>query len=138
MAPNEKCEVYNYNHAEFNQKDPLRRENFVKIEEAVELSFKDKLYDAFANVTVEPCLLLLVTGSVINEMASQNLQLEKACRVNLNFSSAICDFLRQQDNVGQNVYESQTETIDKCTHMEYLFNNNVALDQIKLGTEKYS
>lgn len=99
MDPNEKCEVYNYNHAEFNEKDPLRRENFVKIEEAVELIFKDKLYDAFANVTVEACRLLLVTGSVINEMA------------NLNDSSAICDFLRQQDNVGHNVYESQTQKL---------------------------
>ncbi|CAB3244241.1 unnamed protein product [Arctia plantaginis] len=44
-------------------------------------------------------------------MASQNLQLEKACRVNLNFSTEICDSLILQDGEAHSDYERDTQQL---------------------------
>lgn len=48
-------------------------------------------------VSVEPMLLLYVAPSVLASLAMQNLNLEKACRVNLAFNSTVCDALTRRD-----------------------------------------
>lgn len=52
-----------------------------------------------------------MTASTLHNMASQNLQLEKACRVNLNFSTEICDSLIQQDGDIHSDYERETQQL---------------------------
>lgn len=64
------------------------------------MSFKEKLKYVKSNITVEPVLALFVMPSVLAGLATQNLNLEKACRVNLGFADAICNDLRlrKRDN----------------------------------------
>lgn len=64
------------------------------------LSFRERLRIIKENITVEPIMLCYVTPSILSSFATQNLNLEKACRVNLDYSEAICDalYLRQTEN----------------------------------------
>ncbi|XP_063890216.1 lysosomal proton-coupled steroid conjugate and bile acid symporter SLC46A3 [Helicoverpa armigera] len=75
------------------------------------LSFSEKLVDVFKNITLEPSLLLFVVSAMIIVTASQNLNLEKACRVNLNFTDEICDSLKSQNIESQNEYERETQKL---------------------------
>lgn len=52
-------------------------------------------------VTVEPCLILYLLGMVLSSIANQNLLMDKTCRGNLNYDSAICDALISRD-IGDN------------------------------------
>lgn len=99
-----------HNHVEPTEVDPLR-EDVPRDSEKIVLKFGDKIINVFTNITVEPCIFLMVTGTMITNMASQNLQLEKACRVNLNFSTEICDSLRLQDGIAHNDYEREIQIL---------------------------
>lgn len=49
------------------------------------------------NVTVEPLLGIFIVSSVLGSLATQNLNLQKSCRVNLNMSDAVCTALEKRD-----------------------------------------
>lgn len=68
--------------------------------EVQDMSFLEKLRYVKSNVTVEPVLALFVMPSVLAIMATQNLNLDKACRVNLEFGDSVCNDLRlrKRDN----------------------------------------
>lgn len=102
--------IYNYNHVEPTEEDPLRQEDELEEQEEPQ-TFCEKVIYFFKNVTVEPPLFLFIVANMINSIASSNLNLEKACRVNLNFSDAICDSLRTQDVDASNVYERDTQNL---------------------------
>lgn len=57
-------------------------------------------------ITVEPLLACYVMPSVLASLAIQNLNLEKACRVNKNYGEDICDRLIQQ-NASNLTYEER-------------------------------
>ncbi|XP_023940068.2 solute carrier family 46 member 3-like [Bicyclus anynana] len=63
-------------------------------------SFWQKLKYVRENITVEPVLGLFVMPSVLAMLATQNLNLDKACRVNLQFDDAVCTdlSLRKREN----------------------------------------
>lgn len=63
-------------------------------------SFREKLRYIATNITVEPMLICYIMPSVLSSLATQNLALDKACRVNLNYGTEICDALlsRQTSN----------------------------------------
>lgn len=63
-------------------------------------SFGAKLRHVLRNVTVEPVMILFITPSVLASLAVQNLNLEKACRVNLAYPSATCDALSARNTTG--------------------------------------
>ncbi|KAJ8919035.1 hypothetical protein NQ315_016941, partial [Exocentrus adspersus] len=48
------------------------------------------------NITVEPMLACYIIPSVLASLATQNLNLEKACRVNLGYSKEVCDALTER------------------------------------------
>lgn len=50
-----------------------------------------------SHVTVEPMLACYVIPSVLAMLATQNLNLEKACRVNLKYPKHVCDALSRRD-----------------------------------------
>lgn len=62
-----------------------------------ELGFLDKIQYIWSNMTVEPLLALYIMPSVLSGLATQNLNLEKACRVNLDYGDVICDALSRRD-----------------------------------------
>lgn len=49
------------------------------------------------NITVEPLLAFYIIPSILASLATQNLNLEKACRVNLAYSEDVCDALTRRD-----------------------------------------
>ncbi|GBP87761.1 hypothetical protein EVAR_28643_1 [Eumeta japonica] len=56
-------------------------------------TFREKLRYLKDNITVEPALACYVVPGVIGRLATQNLNLDKACRVNLGYDRDVCDAL---------------------------------------------
>lgn len=50
--------------------------------------------------TVEPCLFVYMLCTAISSLAVGNMHLEKACRVNFNFSEDVCDRIRDRNTTG--------------------------------------
>ncbi|XP_049865727.1 proton-coupled folate transporter-like isoform X1 [Pectinophora gossypiella] len=63
------------------------------------------------NITVEPTMALFVLPAILTILTTQNLSLEKACRVNLNFTDEICRSLKLQQVDTQNEYEKATQQL---------------------------
>ncbi|XP_063839382.1 proton-coupled folate transporter-like [Ostrinia nubilalis] len=66
---------------------------------------------AFRKVTVEPTVLLFIMGYMIASLATTNLSLQKACRVNLNFSDEICTAMNDQTLDSQNEFEREAQRL---------------------------
>lgn len=75
------------------------------------LTFMERLKIIKANTTVEPIMACYVMPSVLASLAIQNLNLEKACRVNLNISSEICDALNRRETENYTDYEEQVQRL---------------------------
>ncbi|KYB26354.1 hypothetical protein TcasGA2_TC033817 [Tribolium castaneum] len=61
------------------------------------LTLRSKLRLVFNNITVEPILVCFVLPCVMANLATQNLNMDKACRVNLHLSEQVCDGLALRD-----------------------------------------
>ena len=57
--------------------------------------------NVFRNITVEPIVFLYLLNGCTYTIVFQNLQIEKACRVNLNQTETVCGNLK--DPANQNV-----------------------------------
>ncbi|XP_050538933.1 uncharacterized protein LOC126904197 isoform X2 [Daktulosphaira vitifoliae] len=55
-----------------------------------------KIKYVIQNITVEPILAIFQISSVLSSLTTQNLNLQKACRVNLNMSREICSGLENK------------------------------------------
>uniref|UniRef100_A0A2M4AAV7 Putative adenylate cyclase n=1 Tax=Anopheles triannulatus TaxID=58253 RepID=A0A2M4AAV7_9DIPT len=60
-------------------------------------SLREKYLYFKRSITVEPMLACYIMPSVLAGLATQNLNLEKACRVNLAYGDEICDALTRRD-----------------------------------------
>lgn len=60
------------------------------------LSFGSRAKYILNNITVEPLLAFFIVSSVLGNLTTQNLNLQKSCRVNLNMSDAICTALEKR------------------------------------------
>ncbi|KAK3928682.1 Proton-coupled folate transporter [Frankliniella fusca] len=63
------------------------------------------------NITVEPMLAMYTIPSVLSSLATQNLNLEKACRVNLGYSDEVCDALTRRDTANYTFEESEVQRL---------------------------
>ena len=54
--------------------------------------------NVFRNITVEPIVFLYLLNGCTYTIVFQNLQIEKACEVNLNQTADICDNLNDPSN----------------------------------------
>lgn len=101
--------------------DDLKHEMEVELNEKAPLKGNTELVERkscvqrccfiFSNITVEPCMFLFVFPLIVCILTSQNLILEKTCRVSLNFSEEICDSLKLQTIEGENQYERDVQHI---------------------------
>lgn len=55
-------------------------------------------------LTVEPLVFCYVVPVLITALTDQNMYLEKACRVNMNYSSSLCDELMLRNTTGIEEY----------------------------------
>lgn len=94
----------------------LDKEHEAKIEKNEEdpwegLSHFQKLRRMISLITVEPILACYVMPSVLSVLATQNLYLEKACRVNLQFDHHICDALTRRETANYTAEEEAVQTL---------------------------
>ncbi|XP_045483800.1 tetracycline resistance protein, class H-like [Harmonia axyridis] len=66
-----------------------------------------KVKYAVTHITVEPLVFFYILPGVMGLLTTQNLNLEKACRVNLQFNESVCDAMLNRDQTG---YETYHET----------------------------
>ncbi|XP_045521450.1 proton-coupled folate transporter-like [Pieris brassicae] len=71
----------------------------------------EKIKYVKCNITVEPVLALFVMPSVLAMLATQNLNLDKACRVNLEFSDAVCEDLRLRKRANHTFEEDEVQKL---------------------------
>lgn len=76
-----------------------------------DLNFIQKARHMFSLITVEPILACYVMPSVLSALATQNLYLEKACRVNLAFEHHICDALTKRETENYTMEEEAVQTL---------------------------
>lgn len=77
--------------------------------------FSEKLTFIRENITVEPLLAGLIIPSVISMFTMANLNLDKACRVNLQFGDEICDALVKRSNNNYSFYETEVQKLISST-----------------------
>jgi len=75
-------------------------------------TFREKLAYIRNNITVEPTLACYIMPSVLAMLATQNLNLEKACRVNLAYPNEVCDALSARDTANYTKEESEVSGAD--------------------------
>ncbi|KAL3289020.1 hypothetical protein HHI36_003463 [Cryptolaemus montrouzieri] len=63
-------------------------------------SFWKKFKYIITHITVEPIVFLYILASTMNSLVTQNLSLEKACRVNLHLNESICDAMVLRNRSG--------------------------------------
>lgn len=76
-------------------------------------TFCQKLKVIFTNITVEPIMMCYILPSVMSVIATQNLNLEKACRVNLQLDIDTCNALtaKNESFVGYKIAERQVQQL---------------------------
>ncbi|CAF4900915.1 unnamed protein product [Pieris macdunnoughi] len=82
-----------------------------KTDDWIDLNFFQKAKRLISLITVEPILAGYVMPSVLSALATQNLYLEKACRVNLAFDHHICDALTKRDTANYTFEEEAVQTL---------------------------
>lgn len=100
--------------------NPVETTNDEKNEEKKKLTLGERLTLIKNNTTVEPILFCYIIPGMLSSLAIQNLYLEKACRINLNYSTEICDALnlRQTEN-----YTNEEQEVQRVTASVTLWKN---------------
>ncbi|KAL0125340.1 hypothetical protein PUN28_004466 [Cardiocondyla obscurior] len=73
------------------------------------MSMRQKWSFLTSNITVEPMVACYVIPSVLSQLATQNLILEKACRVNLAYSDEVCSALTARNTTGYEAEETAVQ-----------------------------
>ncbi|KAK5649903.1 hypothetical protein RI129_000932 [Pyrocoelia pectoralis] len=75
------------------------------------LNMKEKYAYISSHITVEPMVACYIMPSVLASLATQNLNLEKACRVNLGYSTEVCDALTTRNTLNYTKEESEVQQL---------------------------
>ncbi|KAJ2947158.1 hypothetical protein O0L34_g16516 [Tuta absoluta] len=75
------------------------------------MKFTEKLKYMKSNISVEPVLALFVMPSVLAALATANLNLDKACRVNLGFGDSVCTDLRRRIRANHTAEEDDVQKL---------------------------
>lgn len=76
-----------------------------------ELKWREKYEVIKANITVEPMIACYIMPCVLASLATQNLSIEKACRVNLAYPDEICDALSRRDTANYTKEEAEVQQL---------------------------
>lgn len=64
-----------------------------------DMTYAEKFRYIYGKITLEPMVACFVLPSMLLMLGVQNLNLEKACRVNLGYNKTVCDALRIRDTL---------------------------------------
>ncbi|KAG5673159.1 hypothetical protein PVAND_003227 [Polypedilum vanderplanki] len=76
-----------------------------------EMNFREKCKHVRKNITIEPMLAFYIMPSVLAGLATQNLNLEKACRVNLAYGDTVCDALAARETANYTEEEKAVQQL---------------------------
>lgn len=76
-----------------------------------QMTLREKCRFFWENITVEPVLAFYIMPSVFASLATQNLNLEKACRVNLAYSKEVCDALSNRETANYTLEEAAVQQL---------------------------
>lgn len=76
-----------------------------------EMNFKERCRHIKDSITIEPMLACYIMPSVLAGLATQNLNLEKACRVNLAYGDEICDALSARNTANYTEQERNVQSL---------------------------
>lgn len=92
-------------------KESEKKSDDVKSINWKQLTIREKCRFFWDNITVEPVLAFYIMPSVFASLATQNLNLEKACRVNLAYSKEVCDALSNRDTANYTAEEAAVQQL---------------------------
>jgi PCFT/HCP family folate transporter-like MFS transporter 1/3 len=75
------------------------------------MTYRQKWEYFMANITVEPMLACYIMPCVLAMLATQNLNLEKACRVNLRYDEKVCAALTARETANYTEQETQVQQL---------------------------
>lgn len=97
---------------------PIEKQSQEKISSTSSQSFRwrtksivEKIRYIREHTTVEPMLACYIMPSVLASLATQNLNLEKACRVNLKYEPHICDALADRNTANYTEEEAAVQLL---------------------------
>lgn len=76
-----------------------------------EMVWREKYTYIMSHITVEPMMACYIMPCVFASLATQNLSIEKACRVNLAYSNEICDALSARQTANYTHEEAQVQQL---------------------------
>lgn len=71
-----------------------------------------KMGHVIKNVTVEPFLAIFQLSMILSSLTTQNLNMRKACRVNLKMEQAVC-FALENKNTSAAIYKDEEVTVQR-------------------------
>ncbi|XP_045459996.1 proton-coupled folate transporter-like [Harmonia axyridis] len=77
----------------------------IKTHNVKQKTLKEKIKFVLANITLEPFMFTYALSSVLTQITNTNFNLEKACRVQLQYNSSICDAMRYRNKSGYEDYQ---------------------------------
>ncbi|KAG6464647.1 hypothetical protein O3G_MSEX014648 [Manduca sexta] len=86
--------------------EPRKDENKMK-----KSSVREKLMQIRSNITVEPIIACYIMSNVFSGLAVQNLNLEKACRVNLGYDDEVCSALNRRQTENYTMEEAEVQKL---------------------------
>lgn len=110
----ENSNIYdNYNNGpvavdQFTEGDPLQEDTKTVSRKR---GFGGAFKNMYRNITLEPTMGLFVLSCILAMLTTQNLSLEKACRVDLKLPDAVCRSLKLQEAESQNDNEKQVQVL---------------------------
>ncbi|XP_049865744.1 proton-coupled folate transporter-like [Pectinophora gossypiella] len=87
-----------------------REEEPLKSKPEQKKSLREKYQYIKENITVEPVLACYVVPGMLARLATQNLYLDKACRVNINYGDKICSALVAKEG---NLYQDEERAVQE-------------------------
>ncbi|KAJ3641051.1 hypothetical protein Zmor_027575 [Zophobas morio] len=92
------------------KKQEAEKTSTIKELKMSDMTWRERYRFFIDNITVEPMLACYIIPSVFASLATQNLNLEKACRVNLGYSKEVCDALSIRDTAN---YTKEEEAVQQ-------------------------
>ncbi|KAJ1520490.1 hypothetical protein ONE63_003616 [Megalurothrips usitatus] len=81
-----------------------------------QMGLRQKIKHLYSNISVEPPLLLYIVPSLLSSITIENMYLEKACRVSLNYNEGVCDSVTKR-NVTNETEAFQVEVSETVAGM---------------------
>lgn len=97
------------NHDNYSLGDP--KDEHISMTSFKEMNFKEKYRFIKHHITVEPMVACYIIPCVFASLATQNLAIEKACRVNLKYPEHVCDALSARNTANYTSEEAAVQQL---------------------------